>query len=397
MRRTQCFPRSSRSESIGRPRIFVFAAILVSIYLTICDCGYADESLNQRESFLNDISTILFGSGMPLSLGDGLGWRGVVISPNGETLPRFRRLFEDARRRNQTRRGPSSRRDILETMRAFDKPLFVRDGIAGRLEIPITQIWQEVIFNARSGRPRLEVADCPSLSDSPSESQYDEYLSRIQAVTRSQLRKYSGEWRLDGRLSLFGSSGEALRTLNNDWRLFGVRDLVESSRACEMARFNDSAVLARQELKRAAEDEDFGPLCETYLFPSPEQWEEYPNWLSIQLTDASGEGAISFEVGRIQLIRPWFHIEKLLTGEIDSQAAAGEQGYSDGQPPTTLAYPKGRLSVYIEEILLVRQVRFTGKGRFDEHPLRNKFAYPAVVNLLGYVVRAMPDCFGTSQ
>jgi hypothetical protein len=70
---------------------------------------------------------------------------------------------------------------------------------------------------------------------------------------------------------------------------------------------------------------------------------------------------------------------------------------SDGQSPNVMSYPRGTLAVIPDELLLVRRIRFhtTGPGleqptQADQnHPL-GLYSYPDDINLLGYIVRALP-------
>ena len=83
-------------------------------------------------------------------------------------------------------------------------------------------------------------------------------------------------------------------------------------------------------------------------------------------------------------------LDGLLSGRLIFREGEGMDGLvSSGSIPTEDALPEGKMSAFVEELLLVRDIRLMSGLDQSDHPL-SKFAYPDAINLVGYVVRVLP-------
>ncbi len=101
--------------------------------------------------------------------------------------------------------------------------------------------------------------------------------------------------------------------------------------------------------------------------------------------------AISFEVTRVTVVRDWFLIDELVEKRLALSTSSNEADMiiSDGAVPSLTDYPNGVLSVFPLELVLIRNISYNSSVAKTDHPLA-LFAHPERIQILGYIVRALP-------
>jgi len=226
---------------------------------------------------------------------------------------------------------------------------------------------------------------------------YREYELLYQMLTVAAT-KDDGAWRLHPRLSQFTTIKEARNTIADDWVKFGYKVEVEAAQQAFKKRANAESWMvwtdakARFEADKVAIDPNRS-LQRTLLYPPPETWLTMSSWVRLITRTADGKGTIRCQFARIRIIRPWLSIDDLIDGKLRIDPSLPENRnflLSDGTAPTLTKVPKGELSVYVEELIIVRDIKYENVNpEKTAHPLA-LFAYPESTNLLGYVVRILP-------
>jgi hypothetical protein len=380
---------------------------------------------SDRERLILELNKALLGTndGRALYLGKSEGWRGVVIAPPGTPLSAFETPFD------ALGHDTVSVNKLLEAASNYDRVLLVNSGIANLGAQSVAEVWEVILNNSRPSpiggginSPIEVLFKQPDEVDrargvlylkepSPQVIRYTEYEMLYRMLSLSDSRG-DGTWRLHPRLSSYSTIEEAKNAVLNDWLQYGYKDEVESARADYEERNGskewrtwtraDSMYLNN----RLAIDE-FSSVPQTLLYPPPSEWFGMASWFSgVSSTLIKGqEIRIRFQIARVRIERPWLDLEALLSGGLHVQGHLA-RAISDGKTPDKGAYPAGVLSVFPEELLLVRNIVFTrgdglAEARIDnpnanerfplitDHPL-GLFSYKEQINLLGYVVRALP-------
>lgn len=373
-------------------------------------------SLAARELFLRELNQTLLGTdGSPVLLPPNRGWRGVLLAPPGtplsSTMTPFEALGHDT----------VSVSKLLEANSQFDSSVFVHDGVALRGAVSMASVWDAVLTETRPSsqgfesdyemdgwlfREADEVDKLRGVEfvrePSPFLEQYREYQLLFRLLLSAE-QTQSGSWRLQPMLAKYSTIEEAKKCITRDWILYGHKVEVEAAFAeferrsslkdwLEWSDASEAFVQDRVELSPSR----WVPI--TVLFPPPSEWLAMANWMRGTALLPGTERRVEFQFARVQVLRPWFAVEKLLDGKMRPSRMDGVVGrLSDGLIPTVLSYPVGSLAVYPEELVLVRGIRFLEGAAGSEqevaadfsHPLGLYF-YPDKVNLLGYVVRALP-------
>jgi hypothetical protein len=207
----------------------------------------------------------------------------------------------------------------------------------------------------------------------------------------------SDSWRLHPLLAKYGSAEQAKVEIEADWKQFGYRDEVELA----VNAFNQrTGAEVWSNWTRAEEAMDSNLVLfdrslripRTSLSPPPSEWLRMGGWQRSQATTEQDGAPINFEFARVQVLREWFRVDDLLRGDIriDDAKSSEVTVLSDGRAPTLTAYPEGPLSVYVEELILCRNIRYEPVLATSGHPLA-AFASPAELQVIGYVVRALPS------
>lgn len=379
------------------------------VIVVVLASGASAESLNVREALLRDITRVIVGADAPVKKPDG-SWNGVVLAPAGTPISPLLTSWENQRL------DLGSVGQQLEAIKLYDQALLVRDGVAFSLDIQLADTWEQIISRCR---PPLDAKKAPSeevykllfrIPDKidqlkgvqflqvPSDEyrRYAEYRSLMQLLINAEQNNDS-LWRLHPRLSVFTSLAEAHRTIQDEWNRFGFRQEIEAAEA-EYLRVNSEdrwkvwtdAHLRFSTLSYTSSSGITVPR--TVLFPSPELWMSMGSWITMHSDLGPAEGDYAFQLARVSISRPWMEVGRLLAGEIQFRQDPGggtEILISDGQNPTLLQYPQGRLAVLPEQLLLVRRIRVRQEAPKADNPL-SRFAFPDEINLFGYVVRALP-------
>jgi hypothetical protein len=239
---------------------------------------------------------------------------------------------------------------------------------------------------------------------SPAVQRYREYELLYRALT-SAAKNGDETWRLNPRLTRYSSIEEAKTAIGEDWVNYGFKREVEAAREAFLAHTGARAWTDWMEAESAFTNgrvfltPDIW-VPQTILFPPASEWLSMPSWIRGVSSTGDPRVKVRFQIARVQIIRPWMAIEALLDGriQIKRQSTKGRRPVlSDGTAPTGLSYPEGMLAVIPEELILVRGIRFIVANSTPEeqapsdlnHPL-GLFSYPDDVNLVGYVVHALP-------
>jgi hypothetical protein len=362
---------------------------------------------SRAPAFLRELTSVLLAGDSPLELGDELGWRGVVLTEI--SIPNIQEI---SRRPRATRQ---QQLDILQAMQSFDRPLSVTKGYGIQADTVISEIWQDLLKHmvVSSVRPNgtehgllrvlrpgaLDSIDRARKSgDKPSPITEKFYAYRRRMDLLSQCEDLgSTAWRLEPGLARYGDLAEAKRETLEDWKRFGWYEEVSSAKEITVLK-KDAVLFSADVFERYnLTPANRRPTLKTWLSPPADAWDEMPYWLGMRSATFGGRGTVEYQLARVRIVRPWFHIDDLLDGRLrlDPEAfdAYGNYFLSDGAKPTLLDYPlKGKLSVYPEEVILVRNIKYDALGPDPEHPLN--FPDPSV-NLLGYVVRTLPAFNGS--
>ncbi|WP_154674566.1 hypothetical protein [Mesorhizobium erdmanii] len=355
-----------------------------------------------RRSFNKELSAVLLNSQSTfVDLGDGVGWRGVVLASPGSSIAPLTEAYNGL---------PGSLQQYLANSAIFDRPVSVIEGFAELGQRPLSAIWKDVLEETRPHNPlpRDRVLSSATMkwlfkpiykrgkivgyTREPSKylARYKEFQSQYKTLV---LGKASELWKLDPRLKKYRTFDQARETLLKDWAKSGFKAEVES------ATWTFEASSTGPEWQRwMSANEDYNshlvPIDghtlspETYLFPPPAAWSTVSSW--IRATSQSDGGQVyHYQLARIKIARPWLDIDDLISGDLKARTANVQQ-ISDGKGPSDVSFPSGRIPAFIEELIIVRDIKPSGvTAAASQHPLAS-FAYPDGINLVGYVVRVLP-------
>ena len=392
-------------------------AHVIATALMLCWCSVtlraqiAPELEKERELFLADLSTLLLGRNQPVPL-DNQSFRGIVLAPPGTAISPLITAFDAQSADFQ------SVAQITDAISAVDKPLLVQSGIGSGSDRTISDIWETILQNSMPKPPRspeelvtnvdvgrwlfrqpdaVDLVRGVRFDREPSDYllRFREFESTFQLLTATEQRD-DGAWRLHPRLAGFTRLQEAKAAILADWVKYGYKIEVERADYSfrQAALVEPWAAWSNAKANFDSERVLINPqrsVSRTFLFPPPFTWMTLSTWLNGSARSIQGRQIATFQIARVRINRLWFPLESLLDGsiQIDSNASAKVGLISDGTTPTLLNYPRGRLSVIPEEILIVRQIRFPVESDKTNNPL-GVFAYPDTINLVGYIVRVLP-------
>lgn len=396
------------------------ARSLLALFVTISSHVASADQIAERKRFLEELNTHLLGvAAGPLKLDADRGWRSIVMAPPGTSVSTLLTPFAAL----TTETVEASR--LLEAVNTFDRPLAVTEGIGSPSGASLPEIWKLVLERTRppflrpaavsEGDPEVAIlfrqADAVdqargiAFQREPSEAvmRYREYEYSLRSLAAEEISQ-TGLWRLNSRLSRYGSISEAKAALAEDWVTYGYKREVDSARIALEKKMGSQA-WQNWSSAEAAYKAALVPITpdafipRTVLFPPPSEWLSMANWLRLRGPTSDPGVIVSYDVASIRIIRTWFLIDQLVEGRIQLRKATGEKPVilSDGLQPTTLSFPSGLLAAIPENIVLVRNVRFIAKSSMPEqrvpalidHPL-GLYAYPDDINLFGYVARTLP-------
>ncbi len=381
------------------------AAIAVSLALCIWLAPPAKaQNSPARAEFARELSLSLLGAPDSfVDVGPGRGWRGVVLAPPGTSIAPLTEAYSGL---------PGGLSQTLANATVFDRPIAIKNGMAVFGLRTLDSAWGEIL---RITRPPAPLPRDRKLSNvvmkwlfkpifkgkkivgytrEPSRyvKRYKEFEASYAMLQRG---KSNDMWRLDPRLRKYSSFEQADAAVQAEWLKSGYKSEVESATwAFESSSIgpvwrNWSSLNERFDAHRIPVDQ-FTRLPETYLFPPPASWSSVSTWMRLFSKSALEGSEVRFQLARIAVSRPWMDAESLIDGTLSFPNAGDGFVVSDGTPPSLDALPGGKFSAYVEELLLVRDIKVQNKeGVTYEHPLA-AFAYPDAINLVGYVVRVMP-------
>lgn len=385
----------------------VFAPIVVSITFA----WGADLRADERQNLLKELSQILVENPEPVQ--SELGWKGVLLVPAGTSIPAYTTNFEalGSRLSNNTQ--------ILADSYLFDRPLDVRNGIAFPKRRRISEVWEDVLRSAMPpSSPMVDqiIADnkevakwlfrIPDKVDfsrrtvpvrEPSEYylRYREYqlLYRLLLSSKSEIESDEESWKLHPRLAKYANAKDAEAGLLDDWQKYGYKIEVESAQSFlgtstnseQWANWSKAAEV--YEASRVILDRSLR-IPRTTLSPSPSEWLRMGTWQRASVPTEDGTNQVDFEYARIKVIREWFGIEMLFDNRLKLNGLS-KLNISNGDTPTLLKYPVGDLSVYVDELILSRNIKYTDGMSGRNHPL-TAFVSPQEIQIIAFVVCALP-------
>lgn len=406
-----------KASFVGRRRLVEGATLAGAASLLLRGGKSAAQTSDaSRRALVGELANALWGASVPfVERPDRRGWEGVALASPGTSLAALTEGYGSHGTTLQTAV------QTLASNTLFDRQVEVRSGVAYFSQRALSGVWQDFLARAMPPRSireanRTEVSAALqtlfqqpdavdrargiSLMTEPSAAfiRYREYEDLYGAL---EAGGPTGLWRLHPRLVRYTSLDEARRAILNEWNIFGFKAEIE--RAVRTVERSSSSPAWREWARARAliiQNQTYAgpdlPILQSYLFPPPAAWSEQAAWLRLQsrLNDGSAE-FVSFQLARINVVRPWLYIEGITERKLAVNTAAPENaGYilSDGSTPTYERTPGGQMSAYVGELLLVRGIRMASSGApvpTGEHPL-SLFAYPNAINLLGYVIRVLP-------
>lgn len=305
-----------------------------------------------------------------------------------------------------------------------DKVLLVNNGVAFPSQYSLPQAWQ-IVLSATVPPLYLKstqdgTIESAAVSDDVRKVLYkttdkiDRALGVLRLNEKSDVyQKYSGYrdmfdllalsegagtdwWRIHPALKTFSSLNDAKSNILKEWTYFGYKSEVESAEASLAQEPHFARTAAWSKANDAFTTHTITTstgdlLYDTYLFPPADSWFSMPIWTNAHVQTTDPATSIDYQFAIVRILRPWFDFDALVQGKLQFNTGSLNVGeLCDGSAPTGLKAPTGTLSVFAEQLVLVRSIRVVGpKPSVTEHPLL-RFAYPDAINLLGFIVRIMP-------
>lgn len=358
-----------------------------------------------RSVFVSELSRYLLGSSEQFAAidgGDG-GWRGIMLSPPGTTLPPIS-IGED-----QFAAGQESLGRTLAVGNFVDRTVLNQNGYAVRSNTTIGEVWELIVKetvpkNLASEtttatdilflRPNaVETATGIKYLREPSEEmQKFLYYEDLASV----LLQDGDAWSYHPRLEEFSGKEEALNAVLRDWGLFGYRSEVgHAINALENSVVSSSfrawSVFEHKFASNQIRVDQYISVPRTFFSPAPSNWLNLGSWLRAQSFESSGNG-LTYEMAVIEVVRPWMDLDALINEDVRIENPSFAP-ISLGTTPTAMSLPEGRASTIVESLILVRNIRIAGAPAeqwISQHPLR-LFAYPESINIVGFIVRVLPE------
>ncbi len=383
----------------ARLRVLISCLAWVVVFATL---ARADE---KRQAFAQDLASAILGSdGTFVTVGAGGGWQGVVLSPPGTSLAPITEAYSGL---------PGELSQVLANNTVFDRPLAMNGGVPTFSPTPIASIWENILEETRPSEPLpkdrlLSVAVMKWLfrplyknnrvvgySREPSRYmvRYREFEDAYMMLQRG---RDSGLWKLDPRLRKYPTYEDAQTEILREWYKSGYKAEIDTATWSFQASaggdvWKSWAVANEQFNAHMLPIDIYTRLPETYLMPPPASWSSVSSWIRAVSKTPDDAAEYRFQMARIRIVRPWMDLDALLSGKLVFHSGVKSSvPISAGTVPSADAIPEGRMSAFVEELLIVRDVRLVSGVPENGHPL-SKFAYPDGINLVGYVVRVLPE------
>jgi hypothetical protein len=390
------------------PKVLGIAAALICISAA---SGFT-QSLSEedvRRNFTNELAKMLFGA-LPnfQQVDEGAsGWNGVVLVAPGTSLAPLIEAYNGY---------PGDLTQSLADVTVFDRPVKVHNGYAVFDTRTLSAVWSDILNNTMPAsplpkdrmlaqavmkwlfKPILKKNKVVGYTREPSRYafRYKEFSDTYGQLLRGQVNDM---WRLDPRLRKYSTFEEAKAAVTHEWYKSGYKGEIEAATWSFNAATTNPEWLSwsqsRESFARNARPVDaFRSEQETYLMPPPASWSSVSSWIRMFSKTATG-GEYRYQIERVKIERPWFDVGSLTRNKLTLPPNSGTSSdlvISNGTPPTFEQFPKGDMSAYVTELILVRDIRYNGASQDADisHPL-GRFSYPDTVNLLGYVVRILPE------
>jgi hypothetical protein len=384
-------------------------SLIVLAFAQSLQCLAQDVRVEHKREFTRHVSAHLLGSSEPTSLAEG-GWRAFALAVPGAPLSPAITTFDPHGFTS------TSLAQLYENMALFDRTFSVQNGVAIANDTVVPDVWDDILKRTLPRPPTDEERSAAELAGAilfrkedsvdivrgvtflsePSAAfkRYREYELLYRLIVRSKLDQ-DGAWRLHPRLAEFSSLAEAEETILSDWLVFGQRQQIETA----LSDFKRKANVGRWQSwtrSRKRFDNNQFPLdayqsvAQTFLYPPANSWLTLSSWMRLSLTVR--DVPVEFELVRIKIVRPWMSLSELLKSEFTLNPLFpnnGDYTLTDGAEPSFESFPKGRLAVFAEELILVRNIHWKDGNDIQDHPL-GTYASPEAINLLGYVTRVLP-------
>ncbi|MBL1255964.1 hypothetical protein [Methylocystis sp. Sn-Cys] len=289
----------------------------------------------------------------------------------------------------------------------FDKPVEMRNGYAVLGPRTLESVWSDLLSDlmpatiapvkrmTRSEAEKWLFAPQAGRLRRPSTFMTD-YRKHEDIIRVLIAGRDSGLWKLDTRLRQYKTFEDAYRNENLRWIKFGYKDEIDSAIKVIDAEQNTKKWRNWLRLQNAYEAfrvpiDYTRSIPQTIILPPPGTWADSTAWSRASALSLSGV-RVNFQVAKIKLFRPWLDFDFLIdnpdlfVGDNRNREAI----VSDGVQPSAINFPSGSASAMVDELILVKQIRFESDATtILNHPLRS-YAYPEAVNILGYVVRTLP-------
>lgn len=358
------------------------------------------QSQTSQQKFAVDLTKALFSrSEIFEEVASNQGWRGVVPAAPGSSIAPITEAYSGL---------PGGLSQALANVTVFDRPVSLQNGYAAFGTRPLDEVWGDILADARPPQPlpKDRMLQGPVMkwlfkpiykknkvvgfTREPSRYvlRYREYEALYGLLLQGQ---DSGLWNLDSRLRKYATFQEAHASVLKEWYKSGFKAEVESATWSFQASAQGGNWLTWAKANEAFEAhrapvDTFTVLPETYLFPPPASWSSVSSW--IRAVSKTDDGEYRFQLARVKVERPWMDLDALVSGGLGFPT--GTAAISTGEAPTESKLPEGSMSAIIEELIIVRDVHLESGSATNENPL-SLFAYPDSINLVGFVVRILPQ------
>ena len=296
-----------------------------------------------------------------------------MLAPTGSSLSPFITSLESL--------GSSKANNgqILANSKLFDSPLSVRNGVGYAKARRINAVWEEILERSIPQDPishedfvreepksaellfrlpdRIDTARGNKFSREPSEAflKYQEYRKLYYMF---QSNRNEEIWKLHPELSKYVWLEDAEAEILKDWEKFGAKSEIDIALSVFDSRLGKwsawSRVASNYKSKIIYLGDRNVSQPKTLLSPEPEAWLSSGNW-KWGTSVTSGGKTIGFQYLKVQIQRDWFMIEELASGNL-TLSTTDKFLVSDGKEPSLSEYPKGHLSVYPTNLILVRNI-----------------------------------------
>lgn len=390
----------------------MFRILLLSVALIAAPASAeAQSTVETRSQFSTELSKLILGAPAQfINLDAREGWRGVLLAPPGTALVPLI-TGDDLFAQRDLSVGK-----LLANASFVDRVALNQDGLLIRSDVLLSNVWEELIektypeSDAKAQSEAFADEEVKVLFQTPDEVDTVRGVSyqREPSIQMAKYREYEDlnrlllidddVWKIHPSLATYSTKSAAQDAVQQEWSLYGYRQEIDGAirrleKAVRTDEFMQWSAFRHSYQSNLTRIDSYTSLPRTFFFPPPIEWLDMGSWLRAQFR--AGDGHISCEIAKIDVIRPWMDLGRLSSGAV---RVHGSKGYllSDGTEPTFARLPNGRLPAFIEAIILAREISVspeTSEASARAHPL-GSFVYPRSVNLVGFVIRTLPEYRG---